>query len=105
MKTEQFAVLNGFDGGQSSKDIDETGGNILPSRQALRSSAFSPPWMMANRFCLSGFLLAAMQRSSQRIDLHVASSTRGPVTVLLTTSSNCIMMSDPGQNRNGVILK
>ncbi|KAF3846240.1 hypothetical protein F7725_003318 [Dissostichus mawsoni] len=37
-----------------------------------------------------------MERSSQRMDLCIASSTRGPVTVLLTTSSSCIMMSEPG---------
>ena len=29
--------------------------------------------------------------------LYMASSTRGPVTVLLTTSSSCIMMSEPGE--------
>lgn len=28
--------------------------------------------------------------------LYIASSTRGPVTVLLTTSSSCMMMSEPG---------
>lgn len=75
---------------------------FLPSRQVLRNSAFSPPWIMAKRFCLSGFLLAAMQRSSQRIDLCIASSTRGPVTVLLTTSSSCIMMSDPGRTQRNM---
>lgn len=74
--------------------------SFSPSRQALRRSAFSPPWIMAKRFCLSGFLLAAMQRSSQRMDRCIASSTRGPVTVLLTTSSSCIMISDPGRRRD-----
>lgn len=85
-------------GEQSGKSMITIQENVLPSRQALRRSVFSPPWMMAKRFCLSGFLLAAMQRSSQRIDLCMASSTRGPVTVLLTTSSSCIMMSDPESN-------
>ncbi len=36
-----------------------------------------------------------MQRSSHRIERCIASSTRGPVVRLLTTSSSCIMMSAP----------
>lgn len=68
---------------------------LSPSKQALRSLASSPPWIMANRFCRSGFLFAVIQRSSQRTERCMASSTRGPFTVLLTTSSSCIMMSEP----------
>jgi hypothetical protein len=40
------------------------------------SCTSNPPCTMGNRFCLSGLLLAFMQRSSQRVVRYVASSKR-----------------------------
>lgn len=52
--------------------------------------------MMQNRFCDSGFLCAAMQRSSHLTERCIASlilARSGDVVAI--TSSSCIMISDP----------
>lgn len=68
----------------------------ISSQHSLRSPKFSPPCMMQNRFCVSGFLCAAMHLSSQRTDLCIASfilTSSGEVVTI--TSSNCMIISDP----------
>jgi len=52
--------------------------------------------MMQKRFWLSGFLWAAMQRSSQRMERCMASFMRAwSGEVVTMTSSSCMMMSEP----------
>lgn len=61
----------------------------------LRSKS-SPPCMMQNRFCLSGYLCACMQRSSQRTERSMASFIRARSgEVVAMTSSSCIIISEP----------
>jgi hypothetical protein len=67
------------------------------SRQHVsRRSRSKPPCMIQKRFCESGFLCAAIQRSSQRIERYIASLIRSRSgEVVAITSSSCIMMSEP----------
>ena len=68
----------------------------ISSQQVFRISRSRPPWMMQKRFWLEGFLCAAMQRSSQRIERSMASRIRAVSgEVVAITSSNCMMMSEP----------
>lgn len=52
--------------------------------------------MMQKRFWVVGFLCATMQRSSQRTERSMASRIRAASgEVVTSTSSSCIMMSEP----------
>ena len=52
--------------------------------------------MMQKRFWLSGFLCAAIHRSSQRIERSIASHMRAVSgEVVAITSSSCMIMSEP----------
>mmetsp|Transcript_35980 Transcript_35980/g.101294 ORF Transcript_35980/g.101294 Transcript_35980/m.101294 type:complete len:241 (+) Transcript_35980:299-1021(+) len=70
---------------------------MSPSRLRSRSRGLSPPCTMAKRFCASGREWAAMHRSIQRVVRWHASSTRGPVVRLDTTSSSAMMTSAPSR--------
>jgi len=48
----------------------------LPLTHLMRRSASSPPCTIGNRFCSSGRLWAAIQRSNHRIVLHIQTITR-----------------------------
>jgi hypothetical protein len=65
-------------------------------QHSLLISRSKPPCMMQNRFCFSGYLCAAMQRSSHLTDRSIASfilAWSGDVVAM--TSSSCIIMSEP----------
>ncbi len=65
-------------------------------QQIWRRPRSRPPWMMQKRFCRSGYLCAAMHRSSQRTERRIASSIRAASgDVAAITSSNCMMISEP----------
>lgn len=68
----------------------------ISAQHFRRRSKSRPPWMMQNRFCFSGYLCAAIQRSSHRTERSIAScilSISGQVVAI--TSSSCIIISDP----------
>jgi hypothetical protein len=68
----------------------------ISSVHLFRRSKSKPPWMIQKRFCRSGYLCAAMQRSSHRTDRSMASVIRARSgDVVAITSSNCIIMSEP----------
>ena len=68
----------------------------ISSQHNFLNSRSSPPWMMQNKFCDSGFLWAAMQRSSHLIERSIASFMRAMSgDVVAITSSSCMIMSEP----------
>jgi hypothetical protein len=68
----------------------------ISSQHWRLKSRSRPPWIMQNRFWLSGFLCAAIQRSNHRTERFIASVIRSKSgDVVAITSSSCIIMSDP----------